>query len=435
MDIHELNNALAQIDGSPEKLFPRLQALKKQAFVFKFDFGLEILPLEPGILMIRGARQYGKSTWLEQQIAKSVQEYGPGSTFYLNGEYIPNENDLEKNIKQLLTAFSSKTKVKRIFIDEITALDNWEIVLKRMFDRGLLNDILIITTGSSATDLRRGAEKLPGRKGKLQRSNYLFTPISYKEFHRVCAKQLKSNTLITYLLSGGSPIACAELAANGTIPEYVISIVRDWIDGEIARSKRNRSALLNILQSCYRFGGTPVGQAKLARESGLANNTIAAGYIEILNDLGVLVPSYPWDQHRNIKILRKACKYHFINLLAAIAYHPKRIRSIKDFNSLDTQEKGVWYEWLIAQEISRRQAIEGTDILSPLAFWQNKNHELDFVVDENKFIEVKSGKCTALEFSWFVEQFPKSKLYVINQQAFKAQKITGSDFEDFLLDA
>lgn len=107
----------------------------------------------------------------------------------------------------LLLAFAQQAQVKRIFIDEITSVDNWEIVLKKMADQGKLEQILIITTGSQATDLRRGIEKLPGRKGKLARTNYIFTPVSYREFYRVCHKVLGENTLIAYLISGGSPIA------------------------------------------------------------------------------------------------------------------------------------------------------------------------------------------------------------------------------------
>jgi len=101
------------------------------------------------------------------------------------------------------------------------------LALKRLADQGKLKNILIITTSSKATDLRRGAEKLPGRKGRLPRTNYLFTPVSYKEFHRVCQDALGKKTLYGYMISGGSPIACAEIASKGIIPEYVIELTRD----------------------------------------------------------------------------------------------------------------------------------------------------------------------------------------------------------------
>lgn len=432
MNIQEINQLLERGEIDHPDIFPHLRRLEEAPYVFHVDFGLKELPQKPGILLIRGARQYGKSTWLEQEIQKTIRQFGPGSAYYLNGEYISDVNQLEKEIEKLLPAFSKSADVHRIFIDEITAIPHWEITLKRMVDRNQLNHVLVVTTGSKATDLRRGSEKLPGRKGKLARSTYLFTPISYKEFHRVCGKILKTDTLIAYLLSGGSPIACTELAANGVIPEYVIELVRDWIDGEIAASGRNRTSLFNVMNTLFRYGGAPVGQAKLAREAGLANNTVASGYIEILNDLGCVIPAYPWDFDRQLLILRKPCKYHFTNLLAAVVYSTEHMRRPADFKALPEKTQGMWLEWLIAQELQRREALAGKEILAPLAFWQNTDHEIDFA-GTDYFIEVKRGECSALEFGWFAKQFPKKQLTVLNSKKFSTAQIKGISIEDFLL--
>jgi len=355
-------------------LLPHFQNLQQQPYIFNIDFGLKKLPTEPGILIIRGARQYGKSTWLEQQIYNTIQEFGAGSAFYLNGEYILDMDLLEKEIENLINSFTNNTTIRRIFIDEITAIPNWEIALKRLSDRGKLRDILLITTGSKATDLRRGTEKLPGRTGKLDRVNYLFTPVSYKEFHRVCNDKLGSNTLNAYIISG--------------------------------------------------------------REAALSNNSIASGYIEILNDLGCVIPAYPWDQHKNLLILRKPCKYHFTNLLVAVAYHPMQIRRPQDMITIPEDMQGSMLEWLIAQELTRRAAIQSNNILEPLAFWQNKEHEIDFVdLPKKMFLEIKRGSCSPLEFSWFYKQFPNDNLIIINKNNFRTKSVTGIKLEEFLLDS
>lgn len=72
MDIQTINMKLALGELNEREMFPRLAALKESPYVFQFDFGLDVLPTEPGILLIRGARQYGKSTWLEQQICLTI---------------------------------------------------------------------------------------------------------------------------------------------------------------------------------------------------------------------------------------------------------------------------------------------------------------------------------------------------------------------------
>lgn len=431
MEIQQINQLL--IEGKVEEvgLFPHLDRLKDMPFQFKIDFGLTTLPTEAGILIIRGARQYGKSTWLEGEIKRTILTFGPGSAFYLNGEYIADVEQLENEIEGLLAAFPKQSAVKRLFIDEITAVANWELVLKRLADRGKLREVLVITTGSRTTDLRRATERLPGRKGKLARTTYLFTPLAYSEFHRVCKKALGNDTLTAYLLSGGSPVACAELAANKIIPEYVIELTRDWVEGEVAASGRSRAALLNIMSTLFRYGSTPVGQAKLAREAGLSNNTVATNYIELLNDLGCVLPAYPYDYEKKILMLRKPCKYHLTNLLVAVAYHPNRIRTIQDFNHLLEAEQGIWYEWLVAQELLRQSSLAGTEMLAPQAFWQSKEHEIDFVTP-HALIEVKRGRASPLNFSWFNKTFPKQTLTVINNTHFETAHAHGITLEDFL---
>jgi predicted AAA+ superfamily ATPase len=433
MDIATLNTLFIQGNIDHRGLFPHLDQLKQSSCIFNIDFGLKELPLEPGILLIRGPRQYGKSTWLEQQIYHTLKTFGGGSAFYLNGDYITDQFLLEQELETLVLAFPDNVAIRRIFIDEVTAVPHWEFALKRLADQGKLKDVLVITTGSKATDLRRGAEKLPGRKGRLARTNYLFTPISYAEFSRVCGERFGPDTLTAYLLSGGSPICCVELADNGQIPEFVIQLTRDWIEGEIAASGRSRAALLNIMSVLFRWGGTPVGQAKLAREAGLSNNTIAANYIELLNDLTCVIPSYPWDANRNIPVLRKPCKYHFTNLLTAVAYYSERIYRVEDFLALPEQEKGKWYEWLVAQELLRRSAISGEEILAPFSFWQNQHHEIDFVCSADDFIEVKKGACSPLEFAWFSKSLPNKHLTLINPSEFKTRNVSAVSLENFLM--
>lgn len=433
MKVEDINDCLLNGDIDSLERLPHVVALNSSEYIFDNEFSLDILPEEPGILLIRGARQYGKSTWLEQQLLRSVKEFGAGTTFYLNGDFITDSGDLAIKLEQLSISFGKGVAVKRIFIDEITNIKDWEKVLKRLVDNGSLREVLIITTGSKATDLRRGSERLPGRKGKLNQTDYLFTPVSYKSFYEKCNHFLKEKTLISYLLSGGSPIACQELAKNNILPEYVIQLVRDWVEGEIVKAGRHRSSLINVLNVLFRFGGSGIGQAKLAREANLSNNTVAQGYIEILNDLGCVIPSYPIDSNSKSLILRKACKYHYTNLLVAVAYHPARIRTVDDFCRLSKDVQGMWYEWLIAQEIERRRASNGEVLLEPLSFWQSKTNEIDFYDPTQGFIEVKRGGCSALEFAWFASQFGGEKLTVINKNKFETDFLSGVSLEDYLL--
>ncbi len=434
LDNLQINQALISGDISTAGVLPHLDDLKTVQYVFETDFGLNSLPNEPGVIMVRGPRQYGKSTWLEQQIANTIKEFGPGSALYLNGDEIIDHSFLTKEIRVLIQLFNPKSKVKRLFIDEITAIEQWEKSIKRLLDAGELKDILLVTTGSKASDLRRGSERLPGRKGKLNRTNYIFTPISYQEFLNKCSKKFNKESLLTYILSGGSPVGINAIAETGRLPDYVISIISDWILGEFTATGRSRSNLLAVLETLYRMAGNPVGQAKLARESGLSNNTMAQGYIDLLRDLLTVIPSFPLDTQRGITLFRKPCKYHFINLLVAICWHPQKPRTAYDLMHLDSGI-GAIYEWTVAQELWRRTCISSShELPEHMNFWQTNDHEIDFVVPETPlYLEVKSGNFHPTNFIWFLKSFNKGKLIVINKNRFETERIIGITMEDFLL--
>ena len=178
MNVNDINTALARGEIDAPGLFPHLEELGRSRFVLGVDFGLGELPEVPGVILVRGARQHGKSTWLERELRWTIERHGPGSAFYLNGDELRGPDDLARSAGDLARSFASRAKVRRLFIDEITAVKGWEKGLKRILDAGDLVGVLVVTTGSSAADLRRGSERLPGRKGRLARTTYLFTPVS-----------------------------------------------------------------------------------------------------------------------------------------------------------------------------------------------------------------------------------------------------------------
>ncbi len=222
MNVKQINELLAGGVIDREEMWPRIMEYEAKAAPFLFEFGLDALPTAPGLISVRGPRQYGKSTWLDLELRQTIQDFGAGSAYYLNGDEIGSEQELYELVVALSKSFAKTASVRRLFIDEITAVDGWENALKRAYDEGATRKILLVTTGSRATDLMRGMERLPGRKGKLKRSNYLFLPISYKQFleNTGLNKDSQSKPWVTYLLSGGVPLAANDLYQFERLPEY-----------------------------------------------------------------------------------------------------------------------------------------------------------------------------------------------------------------------
>ena len=147
-----------------------------------------------------------------------------------------------------------------------------------------------------------------------------------------------------------------------------------------------------------------------------------------------ILPAFPYDPQRQISIFRKPCKYNFINLLVALCWHPKKPRTIKELQSLG-EDLGVIFEWVVAQELWRKLCISSTnDMPNYLNFWQSKQHEIDFILPEQQiYLEVKKGESSPINFTWFLKNFPKSYLTVINKTVFNSKHINGITLEDFLL--
>ena len=73
---------------------------------FRFSFGLDELPQEPGVILVRGPRQYGKSTWLELMLRDTVEDHGPGSAYILNCDELTDAQDLERHFVNLSVALA-----------------------------------------------------------------------------------------------------------------------------------------------------------------------------------------------------------------------------------------------------------------------------------------------------------------------------------------
>ena len=114
MDGKQVNAALSVGRIAEPGLFPKLEALDQHPFRFGVDFGLNELPAEPGVILIRGARQYGKSTWLQEQIRLTVKRFGPGTCFFLNGDELRNSRDLAEAVRGVVPLFSATAPVRQI---------------------------------------------------------------------------------------------------------------------------------------------------------------------------------------------------------------------------------------------------------------------------------------------------------------------------------
>jgi hypothetical protein len=96
-----------------DDLWPKITEYRDQPCTFRFSFGLDELPTEAGIILIRGPRQFGKSTWLELAIKRTLETHGAGSAYFLNGDDITDADELETRVLEVVSLFRPKAAVQR----------------------------------------------------------------------------------------------------------------------------------------------------------------------------------------------------------------------------------------------------------------------------------------------------------------------------------
>jgi hypothetical protein len=165
----------------------------------------------------------------------------------------------------------------------------------------------------------------------------------------------------------------------------------------------------------------------------LANNTVAAGYVEVLSDLMCVATAFAWDAGKQRSNRRRPCKFHLTNLLVGTAWHPRHIRTPDDYLNLPEDVQAALLEWAVAQECWRRSALRGDAMPEFMHYWQGGNHELNFVLGPTEFLEVKRGRTSPLDFAWFPKSFPDGQLIVVGATRFNTDQITGLTLADYLL--
>jgi len=171
MNVKTMNSLLAEGNYDREDMWPRIVDMESKAHQFRFEFGLSELPAEPGLIIIRGPRQYGKSTWLDMNLRQSAEEFGKGSAHYLNGDEIASADQLDLELSDLYASYSRDAGIKRLFIDEITAVPGWETAVKRVIDRGFSGMFSLSRPVQRPRIFGTVPRGFPAGKGNCQRVN------------------------------------------------------------------------------------------------------------------------------------------------------------------------------------------------------------------------------------------------------------------------
>ncbi len=218
--------------------------------------------------------------------------------------------------------------------------------VKVAWDQGLVREDFLLLTGSSARDLKVGAEQLPGRRG--DGVDLLHLPMSFRDFctqvegihlpedpccisdflrarGRRLARELYlstrtlSRSFQTYLRIGGFPAAVRDYVASddGSARPQSVRMLWDALAGDIARSGRDQTAAAKLLEEVAVSLGSPLKWQGAARSMGMASGATAREYVEHLSESFALLAVYFWDLAGGSLQPSKQRKVYFLDPLFA----------------------------------------------------------------------------------------------------------------------
>ncbi|MDG6224114.1 MAG: ATP-binding protein [Candidatus Thermoplasmatota archaeon] len=342
--------------------------------------------------IIRGPRQIGKTTFLKMLIRKLLKNGIPKEgIFYWTCDNLTNREDLQRLIEDYVE-FSKVmgSEPKFIILDEITGIGDWQRSIKFLIDIDLAPDACFILTGSNSMDLKKGSERLPGRRGKHGKDLFLL-PLTFREYVRLTDPKFyarnekkgpaelryQSSELKVlferYLNTGGIPLAINEYSDNGEFPPFIYDLYYSWIVGDVIKEGKNEQTLKEVMKGILQTYSTPISWDSLAKRSSVRSHVTIASYIEVLTHIFVIIDCYFFDIGSKKTDHVKNKKLYF--------YDPFILRVLSEKLNIQVDKEKV-IEGIVASNI------KSADPMKTIHYTKIKK-ETDFVIEEDLGIEVK----------------------------------------------
>ena len=371
----------------------------------------------PQMISVTGPRRVGKSTLLRQCIRKLIQEGETGQAqrivyFTMDDPalLLPHV-DVDRFFEDLVAEFAARAQdgVAYLFLDEIQKFPRWELYLKKHYD--LKTPVRFVVSGSaSAPIFRKSRESLLGRI-----HDYQVLPFSFREYHCFgsgSATSLKNarvfresamlyagdredvRSFIQLLhdfmwsnLSGGRTLPQEEIDNyffEGGFPEvwnlpdilskqeylYQNQIERViFEDLLIAAEFRKPEMLRRFYLGLLAEPGRETNVTKLSRDIGIAAATITT-YFPLLEATDLV-----WRLQKYTGSRATAKAGNFKSYLVDLAVRNAVLKLTPERLLADEQVLGLYAENIVANHLRRWPG------LVELAYYRERNNELDFIVD------------------------------------------------------
>lgn len=286
---------------------------KVRSIAAKFE--RKTFPLSMGeIHVIKGPKRIGKTVWIKDRIAAALDknEFSKRDIFYFSFDDVRSDTEFRNMLHWFMEEQPHEGNLL-LFLDEVQNVNNWQNVLKTLYDNGSFKRSCVIITGSLAHAL-----ELDELVGRVKESNiFLMRPVTFARFMAGVSNARGANnrvmTVNQYLNYNTTDSAMADLLEKlNTVKLNLSSSPKEWkkaVDYLVPHIP-----LLNRFLSLYvRTGGYPLIISQwltgVSHRTTELNNAYSDIYTYTKNDAALVATGRPRDPLKAGKVLDTVLKH------------------------------------------------------------------------------------------------------------------------------
>jgi predicted AAA+ superfamily ATPase len=363
------------------------------------------LDSEPKAIILYGPRQAGKTTLIEQLLAKTTLTFAK-----LNGDDLRTQELLSRADLDRIKSVIGGNKL--LVIDEAQRIENIGLTLKLIFDHYKIH---ILASGSASFDLANKVnEPLTGRS-----SIFTLYPISYNELPILPPVTSNRERLEEFLRFGMYPKVFSYDSYEDR-ENYLYDLINNYLYRDILAFEQVKKPkkVLDLLTLLALQIGSEVSTSELASHLSISKISVEK-YLDLLEKMFVIINLRGFSRNLR-KEISKTSKYYFVDL-------GFRNALIRNFNPLHLrQDTGALFENFAI--IERMKTFLHQRKYGNFYFWRTYDQK------EIDLIEEKQGTLLAFEFKLRDgETNTKSGREFINAYSNSSfQKVNPADLDEFL---
>lgn len=286
---------------------PQLRRLYRQPYQYRSEILQQLSVDTAGIFTLGGGRQIGKTTllkqWMADLLAKGID---PQAIAFFSGELIDDHHSLLALLQDQLNGVPG-AGLNYLIIDEVTYIKDWDKAVKYAADAGMLEQTVLVLTGSDLHFIREARMRFPGRRGPADIADFHLYPLSFREFlllknsvpdldgQIADANAVAADVLDTiyrefdqYLLHGGYLTGINDLAEKKTITPATLRVYSDWVRGDMLKRGKQEHYLKEVLAAIIKRYTCQVTWNALASDLSIDHPKTVADYMALLESMDVL---------------------------------------------------------------------------------------------------------------------------------------------------